>query len=54
VDRSLLVGFDTATRDLGHDGHTSRIYVRAEQDYTTEVAGALARRQPGEPTGCRG
>jgi putative ABC transport system permease protein len=43
VDRSALVGFDAATRDFGYDGHTSRIYVRAQQDRIAEVAGLLGR-----------
>jgi putative ABC transport system permease protein len=43
VDRSVLIGFESAMRDLGHDGHTSRIYVRAHQDRTAEVTSLLAR-----------
>jgi putative ABC transport system permease protein len=43
IDRSVLIGFAAATQDFGYDGHASRIYVRAQQDRTTEVAGMLAR-----------
>ncbi|MEV4755930.1 ABC transporter permease [Micromonospora sp. NPDC049559] len=43
VDRSALVGFAAAVRDFGHDGAASRIYVRARQDRTVEVATMLAR-----------
>ena len=51
VDRSVLVGFEAAERDLGFDGHASRIYVRARQERTAEVAGLLARAaNPESPT----
>jgi putative ABC transport system permease protein len=43
VDRSALIGFAAAAQDFGHDGTTSRIYVRAQQDRTAEVATMLAR-----------
>ncbi len=43
IDRSVLVGFDAASRDFDYDGHTSRIYVRAKQERTAQVAGLLAR-----------
>jgi putative ABC transport system permease protein len=52
VDRAALIGFATAARDFGYDGHPSRIYVRAQTDRTAEVAGLLARatkpEQPGD------
>jgi putative ABC transport system permease protein len=43
LDRSVLVGFEVATRLLGYDGHPSRIYVRADTDRTAAVALLLAR-----------
>ena len=43
VDRSALIGFTTAAQDFGYDGRPTRIYVRAQTDRTTEVAGLLAR-----------
>ncbi len=43
IDRSALIGFPVAARDLGYDGHPSRIYLRAATDRTAEVAGLLAR-----------
>jgi putative ABC transport system permease protein len=43
VDRSALIGFAAAVQDFGHDGTASRIYVRAQQDRTAEVAAMLAR-----------
>jgi putative ABC transport system permease protein len=43
VDRSVLVGFSVAQRLYGHDGHPSRIYLRAQTDRVEGVAGLLAR-----------
>jgi putative ABC transport system permease protein len=43
VDRSALIGFPAAVQDFGHNGTASRIYVRAQQDRTAEVAATLAR-----------
>jgi putative ABC transport system permease protein len=43
IDLSVLVGFASATRDFGYDGHPSRIYVRASTARTAEVAGLLGR-----------
>jgi putative ABC transport system permease protein len=37
IDRSALVSFAVATRLLGYDGHSSRIYVRADPDHVPEV-----------------
>jgi putative ABC transport system permease protein len=52
IDRSVLIGFGSATQDFGYDGHASRIYVRAVQDRTAEVAAMLGRaanpEHPGE------
>ena len=42
LDRSALVGFPTASRRLGYDGHPSRIYVRTDTEQTPAVAGLLA------------
>ncbi|MEV1176530.1 ABC transporter permease [Nonomuraea sp. NPDC049784] len=41
IDRSALVGFDVAHRELGYDGHPSRLYVRAVQDRVEQVAALL-------------
>ncbi|MFC6014591.1 ABC transporter permease [Plantactinospora solaniradicis] len=43
LDRSALIGFDTAAADFAYDGHPSRIYVRAETERTSEVAEMLPR-----------
>ncbi len=43
VDRSALVGLPIAARELGFDGHPSRIYVRAVTERTGEVSDLLAR-----------
>lgn len=44
IDRSALIGFPIAAADFGHDGHPSRIYVRASgAEKTPAVAGLLAR-----------
>ncbi|GAA1276450.1 ABC transporter permease [Sphaerisporangium rubeum] len=42
IDRAALVGFPVAGRLLGHDGHPSRLYVRAAQDRVEAVAALLA------------
>jgi putative ABC transport system permease protein len=43
IDRSALIGFPIAAHDFGHDGHPSRIYVRAQTERTVQVAGLLGR-----------
>jgi putative ABC transport system permease protein len=43
IDRSVLVGFPVANRLFGHDGHASRVYLRADTDRVQTVAGLLAR-----------
>ncbi len=43
IDRSVLVGFPVAHRLFGHDGHASRVYLRADTDRVHEIAGLLAR-----------
>ena len=43
IDRSVLVGFGVAQRLYGHDGHPSRIYVRAQTDRVAGVAALLGR-----------
>lgn len=43
IDRSVLVGFVVAQRLYGHDGHSSRIYVRAGTDRVEAVSALLAR-----------
>jgi putative ABC transport system permease protein len=43
IDRSVLIGFSAAAQDFGHDGHASRIYVRAQQERTAEVRDLLGR-----------
>jgi putative ABC transport system permease protein len=43
IDRSVLIGFPVAARLFGHDGHPSRIYVRAATDRVEPVAAKLAR-----------
>ena len=43
IDRSILVGFPVAQRLYGHDGHPSRIYVRASTDRVEAVSALLAR-----------
>ncbi|MEE6257036.1 ABC transporter permease [Plantactinospora sonchi] len=42
IDQSALVSFASAERFLGYDGHPSRLYVRADPDHVSEVAGLLA------------
>jgi putative ABC transport system permease protein len=43
IDRSVLIGFPVAARLYGHDGHPSRVYVRAATDQVGTVAAKLAR-----------
>jgi putative ABC transport system permease protein len=42
IDSSVLVGFPTAERDLGFDGHPSTIYVRAQTGHVYGVDNLLA------------
>jgi putative ABC transport system permease protein len=42
IDRSALVSFAAATRLLDHDGHPSRIYLRATPDRVPDVVDLLA------------
>jgi putative ABC transport system permease protein len=42
IDQSALVSFASAEHLLGYDGHPSRVYLRADPDYVTDVAGLLA------------
>lgn len=43
IDRSVLIGFPAAATLFGHDGHPSRIYVRADTNRVPTVAAELAR-----------
>jgi putative ABC transport system permease protein len=43
IDRSVLVGFPVAASLFGHDGHPTRIYVRADTEQVPVVATELAR-----------
>jgi putative ABC transport system permease protein len=43
IDRSVLIGFPVAETMFGHDGHPSRIYVRADTNRVATVAAELAR-----------
>ncbi|HEX6686223.1 MAG TPA: FtsX-like permease family protein [Candidatus Limnocylindrales bacterium] len=43
IDRSALIGNETARNDFGFTGHPSRIYVRAVTEQTTAVAQMLNR-----------
>ncbi|WP_433202416.1 ABC transporter permease [Dactylosporangium sp. CS-047395] len=52
LDQAALVSFGSAGHLLGYDGHPSRIYVRAQTEYTAEVAGLLApAANPEHPSG---
>ncbi|GAB3829243.1 ABC transporter permease [Dactylosporangium cerinum] len=42
IDQSVIVSFDAAAHLLGYNGHPSRIYVRADTEFVTGVAGVLA------------
>jgi putative ABC transport system permease protein len=42
IDQAAIVSFDSAAHLLGYNGHPSRIYVRAQTEHTTDVAGVLA------------
>jgi putative ABC transport system permease protein len=43
IDRSVLIGFPVAARLYGHDGHPSRIYLRATTERVEAVAAKLPR-----------
>ena len=43
IDRSVLVGLDYATSDLGFDGYPTRLYVRADPDHVAVISQVLAR-----------
>ena len=50
IDRSVLIGFPAAAQMFAHDGHPTRIYVRADTDRVAAVAGELARAaNPADP-----
>ncbi|GAA3199984.1 ABC transporter permease [Dactylosporangium siamense] len=42
IDQAAIVSFDSAAHLLGYNGHPSRIYVRAQTEYTADVARVLA------------
>jgi putative ABC transport system permease protein len=42
IDSSVLVGFRSAERYLGFDGHPSTIYVRSQPDHVSDVHSLLA------------
>ncbi|MEU7874954.1 ABC transporter permease [Dactylosporangium sp. NPDC049140] len=42
IDQAALVSFRSAEHLLGYNGHPSRLYVRADTDNVTDVAGVLA------------
>jgi putative ABC transport system permease protein len=42
IDQSALVSFASAAPLLGYQGHPSRVYLRADPDHVTDVAGLLA------------
>jgi putative ABC transport system permease protein len=41
IDRSALVSFASATKLLGYDGHSSRIYLRTDPDHVPQAAELL-------------
>ena len=43
IDRSVLVGLDYATAELGFDGFPTRLYVRADPDRVGAISRVLAR-----------
>ncbi|MDQ6918401.1 MAG: ABC transporter permease [Candidatus Dormibacteraeota bacterium] len=43
IDSSVLIGVPYAESELGYDGHSTRIYVRADPDRATAVSTLLAR-----------
>jgi putative ABC transport system permease protein len=50
IDRSVLIGFPAAADMFAHDGHPTRIYVRADTQRVPAVAAELARAaNPAEP-----
>jgi putative ABC transport system permease protein len=42
IDQAAIVSFESAEHLLGYNGHPSRIYIRAQTEYVTGVAGVLA------------
>ncbi len=42
IDSSVLVGYGSAEKDLGFDGHPSTIYVRAQNGHVNQVQNLLA------------
>ena len=42
IDQAAVVSFGSAEHLLGYNGHPSRIYIRAETEHVTDVAGVLA------------
>ena len=50
IDSSMLIGFPSAERYLGFDGHPSEVYVRAQTSQIDAVDSVLdAHRQPRSP-----
>jgi len=43
IDRSVLVGLDFATSDLGFDGFPTRLYVRADPERVVAISQVMAR-----------
>jgi putative ABC transport system permease protein len=51
IDRSVLVGWESARTNLGFDGHPTVLYVRADEDQLEAVRGVLpATVDPAEPS----
>jgi len=51
INRAVLIGFPTAATLFEHDGHPSRIYLRAATDRVADAAARLARTaNPGNPS----
>jgi putative ABC transport system permease protein len=42
IDQAAIVSFDSAAHLLGYNGHPSRLYIRADTEYVSDVAGRLA------------
>ncbi|MGI5238362.1 ABC transporter permease [Dactylosporangium sp. CA-139066] len=42
IDQAAVVSFESAAHLLAYNGHPSRIYIRAETEHVTDVAGVLA------------
>jgi putative ABC transport system permease protein len=52
IDRSVLVGWDTATAEVGFDGHPTVLYVRALEASVEAVRAVLpATVDPQRPAG---